>query len=246
MAVPFSRPASSTASSPSERRRRRELLAGGQRDLRSALPLAGSSLDSLGLTSRITFYALYEAWRLLQEVTRSLSNPSTPPSSPQDTRQQHFPQSARIPSPPSSSKPEKKPQVVLNEDLPEFPNTFGRQEYEELKVNPSCLQEESTLWREVGGQILEVTSSFEITYGEERMPSNLKKTPEDLNSEASCRALFDSYLIAKQSVMKSDLTRSRLLALERGPPLIIFLSYSKTALRQLLLSTLWFLLKKVL
>uniref|UniRef100_A0A0K2SXK2 Uncharacterized protein n=1 Tax=Lepeophtheirus salmonis TaxID=72036 RepID=A0A0K2SXK2_LEPSM len=281
MAVPFSRP----EYSPSARRRRRSsthpsgaspprsnrrnspanILAshfatGGRA---SNLPL-GLSLESLSLTSRITFYALYEAWRLLQEVTGSLSSATTPQQMIQEERLYDQYQEPSLPESYVEETIEehhvfirteehkdlvKSCNETLSPDLHLSPPLPMIQKPISFKKNPESrftFEESSTLpledwkkpspdciWNQLGQQICEVSSSFEISYD-----------PQE--SSGATRALFESYRDLKRSVMISDLKKSKSLSSAKGPSLIIFLSYSKTALRQLLLSTLWFLLKKIL
>ena len=90
MAVPFSRPAYPGSRRRSQQARTQQSQQQTQQNsgrhpiTRFLDGQGGIRLDQLSLTSRIAFYALYEAWRLLmdltQQSTQSLSDQTSQPS----------------------------------------------------------------------------------------------------------------------------------------------------------------------
>ena len=92
MAVPFSRPAypgsrrrSQQARTQQSQQQQQSQQNSGRHPITRFLDgQGGIRLDQLSLTSRIAFYALYEAWRLLmdltQQSTQSLSDQTSQPS----------------------------------------------------------------------------------------------------------------------------------------------------------------------
>ena len=79
MAVPFSRPAyprsqQRAQQTRSQQQQQQHQRSAGQRIAQFLEGQGGLRLDQLSLTSRIAFYALYEAYRLLQDLTNGQQN----------------------------------------------------------------------------------------------------------------------------------------------------------------------------
>ena len=110
MAVPFSRPAypggSRRRSQQQRAQQTQQPQTTSQRQITRFLDgQGGIRLDQLSLTSRIAFYALYEAYRLLMDLTQPQSQQSHNRTQPQQQQQQQSQQSQQ--------------HTVLNGNVPE-------------------------------------------------------------------------------------------------------------------------------
>ncbi len=207
MAVPFSRPQFEGLPSPPPRVRRRP----ANRRPRSSL--SGDRLDLRGLsfTARIAFYALYEAYRLLSD----LSGEQTPVRETTETASEEEEEETTLDFCLNISSP---PDVLVGSTLnsrvlPDLVPTSENVEEEDFK------KPKESAWHSVGRELVRVAEEFDLAF--------FKPAAAENSSSGQWR-LYRTYRDVRLRFLREESNRS----------------FGRTLCSQLLLSSIWLLVKR--